>query len=51
MQSMSEVIMLHEILGISFQMLNAMPTETKLQYHQDEQELVQRAVQCDTHKL
>ena len=32
-------------------MLNAMPTETRLQYQQDEQELVQKAVQSDMYKL
>jgi hypothetical protein len=36
------------MLSIFFQMLNAMPTETKLHCHQDEQELVQKAVQFDT---
>jgi hypothetical protein len=32
MQSITELIMIHEILSILFQVLNAMPTETKLQY-------------------
>ena len=40
-------LMIHEILSISFQMLNAMPTEIKFQYHQDVQELVHQAVQFD----
>ena len=48
---MSELIMIYEILSISFRILDAMPTETKLQYHKDEQELVQKAVQFDTYKL
>jgi len=51
MQSMTELIMIYEILSIFFQMLNAMPTETRLQYQQDEQELVQKAVQSDMYKL
>jgi hypothetical protein len=47
----TDLIMIHEILSISFQMLNPMPTETKLQYHQDEQELVHQAVQFYMYKL
>jgi hypothetical protein len=43
--------MIHEILSISFQILNEMPTEIKLLHHQNKQELVQKAYHVDKYKL